>query len=58
MTAFGVIPPPQARARCETCLDEGFIETDDCTCGGGTDNDPWCAPWCGMEPCPEGCADD
>jgi hypothetical protein len=51
MTAFGVIPPPDRRAQCQTCLDLGYIEVDDCTCGG-----PPHEPHCGMEPCPEGCA--
>jgi hypothetical protein len=52
---YSVIPPPQVRAQCRTCLDEGFIEVEDCTCGDVTGVQH--APHCGMEPCPEGCAD-
>jgi hypothetical protein len=54
---FSVIPP-HTSALCQTCLDTGFIEVDDCTCGAG-DHRRWSEhePTCGWEPCPEGCAE-
>jgi hypothetical protein len=41
---------------CTTCLDTGYIETEDCTCGMGPAV-PWRdhEPECGFEPCPKGC---
>jgi hypothetical protein len=58
---YSVIPEPQHRAKCKTCLDEGYVEVEDCTCGAPT---PWGVPGvghdeeCGWEPCPEGCGDE
>jgi len=52
---YSVIPPPALRARCKTCLDEGFIEVDDCTCDH-PQRPVLHDPHCGVEPCPEGCA--
>ncbi len=44
-------------ADCLTCLDDGYIEVDGCTCEA---SDPGVSgvshePMCGTVPCPEGC---
>ncbi len=41
-------------ADCLTCLDDGYIEVDDCTCGADEGTGPH-DPGCGTMPCPEGC---
>jgi hypothetical protein len=62
---FSVIPAPERRRRvtCETCLGDALIEVEDCTCGQDCTCSPGQVcdchePWCGVMPCPEGCADE
>jgi len=43
-------------AKCKTCLDDGYIEVDDCNCAAGGLPGVSHEPMCGTEPCPEGCA--
>ena len=55
---FSVIPEPRHRARCQTCLCEGYVEVEDCTCGGAPGAEWFHLPHCGVVPCPEGCGDE
>jgi hypothetical protein len=52
MSDSGVIPRPEDRVNCLTCLDYAWIDVDGCTCG----TDPH-DRLCGLIPCPEGCDD-
>lgn len=53
---YSVLPTPEHRAQCKTCLDEGWIEVSGgCTCGAGPPGGH--EVMCGFALCPEGCGD-
>jgi hypothetical protein len=53
---YSVIPAPVHRPPCPTCLGDGYIEVEECTCDH-PQRPVLHDPMCGVEPCPDGCSD-